>query len=481
MRGDARGNQSKADYTRDASAYHAMAKKKSGGKRTVLVIVTAILLVMLVCGTAFGLFVSGVTSQLNKGTKSDAELLAIEDALGGYSSNFDEPFYMLLLGSDARSEGEQSRSDTNIVVRVDPVDDMVTMVSIPRDTKIEIPGHGTQKFNAAYAFGQVPGVIEAAEELLDIEISHYAEVNFLDLKGLVDAVGGVTVEVDAKIDDYHCDDGDGNHYVIEKGTQTLSGGEALTFARSRHYANGDFTRTSNQRKLVEAIVHKVLSTPITSIPGVVSAAAECVTTDLKLMDIIGLAQQFADNKDIVFYNAMLPSYTQNINGISFVINDEEKTKEMMKLFVAGEDPSGIVSTMTASDIRSNAVDTSKVLLFDDDDEVASGNVPANPNPAPSGGTSSSSSTTVGGSGTTGGSGSGGGSGSTGGDTSTGGGSGSDGSSTPPSTTPDAPSVPDAPSGGGSGGSGGGSGEGGGSSSGDGGSADAPSDDAGAED
>ena len=287
--------------------------------------------------------------------------------------------------------------------------------------------------------------------------------------------------MDAKIDDYHCDDGDGNHYVIEKGTQTLSGGEALTFARSRHYANGDFTRTSNQRKLVEAIVHKVLSTPITSIPGVVSAAAECVTTDLKLMDIIGLAQQFADNKDIVFYNAMLPSYTQNINGISFVINDEEKTKEMMKLFVAGEDPSGIVSTMTASDIRSNAVDTSKVLLFDDDDEVASGNVPANPNPAPSGGTSSSSSTTAGGSGTTGGSGSGGGSGSTGGDTSTGGGSGTSGGSTPPPTTPDTPSVPDTPSGGGSGGSGGGSGEGGGSSSGDGGSADAPSGDAGAED
>lgn len=474
-RADARGNQSKADYTRDASAYHAMAKKKSGGKRTVLVIVTAILLVMLVCGTAFGLFVSGVTSQLNKGTKSDAELLAIEDALGGYSSNFDEPFYMLLLGSDARSEGEQSRSDTNIVVRVDPVDDMVTMVSIPRDTKIEIPGHGTQKFNAAYAFGQVPGVIEAAEELLDIEISHYAEVNFLDLKGLVDAVGGVTVEVDAKIDDYHCDDGDGNHYVIEKGTQTLSGGEALTFARSRHYANGDFTRTSNQRKLVEAIVHKVLSTPITSIPGVVSAAAECVTTDLKLMDIIGLAQQFADNKDIVFYNAMLPSYTQNINGISFVINDEEKTKEMMKLFVAGENPSGIVSTMTASDIRSNAVDTSKVLLFDDDDEVASGNVPANPNPAPSGGTSSSSSTTAGGSGTAGSSGGSGGSGGTGGDT------GTNGGSTPPPTTPDTPSVPDAPSGSGGSGTDSGSDDGGGTSSGGDGSTETPPDAGGAED
>lgn len=456
-------NQSKADFVRDANAYHAMAKKRSGGKRTAFIILAAVLLVMLVCGTAFGLFVSGVTSQLNKGTKSDAELLAIEDALGGYSSNFDEPFYMLLLGSDARVGEDKSRSDTNIVVRVDPVDDKLTMVSIPRDTKIEIPGHGTQKFNAAYAFGKVPGVIEAAEELLDIEISHYAEVNFLDLKGLVDAVGGVTVEVETRIDDYHCDDGDGNHYVIEKGTQTLGGGEALTFARSRHYANGDFTRTSNQRKLVEAIVHKVLATPITNIPAVVSAAAECVTTDLKLMDIIGLAQQFADNKDIVFYNAMIPSYTQNINGISFVINDEEKTKEMMKLFVAGEDPSGIVSTLTASDIHSTNVDTSNVLLFDDDDEVASGTVPANPNTTPSGsgGTSSSSSTTAGGSSGTGnpdGSDAPSGSG-------TGSGTGTSGGSTTTPSVPDTPSVPETPSGGGSSGGEGSGSEGGGSSGG----------------
>lgn len=447
--------QSKTDYARNASAYHAMAKTQSGGKRTAFIILAAVLLVMLVCGTAFGLFVSGVTKDLNQGSKSDAELLAIEDALGGYSSNFDEPFYMLLLGSDARYEDERSRSDTNIVVRVDPVEDKLSMVSIPRDTKIEIPGHGTQKFNAAYSFGKVPGVIEAAEELLDIEISHYAEVNFLDLKGLVDAVGGVTVEVDAKIDDYHCDDGDGNHYVIEKGVQNLSGGEALTFARSRHYVNGDFTRTSNQRKLVEAIVDKVLSTPITGIPAVVGAAAECVTTDLKLMDIIGLAQQFADNKDIIFYNAMIPSYTQNINGISFVINDEEKTVEMMKLFVAGEDPSGIVSDKTAADINSGSVDTSHVLLFDDDDEVVSGSAPANPNPAPSGGTSSSSSTTAGGSG------SGGGSGGTGGSGTSGGGSTGGDNNTAPDP-PETPEPPSNPSGGGTGGS---TGSGGGSDTG----------------
>lgn len=373
-------DQTKADFTRDATSYHAMAHAQASHKRRVLLVVIGVVLALLLAsGTAFAVYVAGVSSQLNKGTKTDDELLAIEDALGGYSSNFSEPFYMLLIGSDARPGDDMSRSDTNIVVRVDPIEDQLTILSIPRDTKIEIEGHGTQKFNAAYAFGKASNVITEAENLLGIDISHYAEVNFQSLKELVDAVGGVTVDVEERIDDYHCDDGDGNHYVIEKGTQTLSGGEALTFARSRHYANGDFTRTSNQRKLVEAIIQKVLSTPITGIPGVVSAASQCVTTDLKIMDIIGLAQQFADKNDIVVYSAMVPSYTQNINGISFVINDEEKTAELMELFVAGKDPSGIVSDKTAEDINTSSVDTSNVLLFDDDDEVVSGAVAANTN------------------------------------------------------------------------------------------------------
>lgn len=366
-----RGQQSAADYSRNAQIYHAAATAKKGGKRTVFIVLAAILMALLAAGTAFALYMNDVSNKLNRGDKTDEELMAINEALS-YKSNFNEVFYMLLIGSDERTEGEMARSDVNIVVRVDPIDNKLSLLSIPRDTKIEIPDYGTQKFNAAYAFGQVPGVIEATEDLLDVEISHYAQVNFTSLKELVNAVGGVTVEVDEKIDNKKCDDGDGNHYVIEEGTQRLNGGEALTFARNRDYAQGDFVRTSNQRKLIEAIVEEVVATPITNIPTVVQAAAGCVTTDIGIIDLIGLAQQFADSDDITMYNAMLPSYTQTINGISFVINDEEKTEEMMELFLAGKDMSEIVSNKTAPAITDNKVDTSNTLLFDDDDEVISG-------------------------------------------------------------------------------------------------------------
>lgn len=366
-----RGQQNVGDYSRNAQVYHAAATAKKGGKRTVFIVLAAILVALLAAGTAFALYINDVSNKLNRGDKSDEELMAINEALS-YKSNFNDVFYMLLIGSDERTEGEMSRSDVNIVVRVDPIDNKLSLLSIPRDTKIDIPDHGTQKFNAAYAFGKVPGVIEATEDLLDVEISHYAQVNFTDLKELVNAVGGVTVEVDEKIDNRKCDDGDGNHYVIEEGTQRLNGGEALTFARNRDYAQGDFVRTSNQRKLIEAIVDEVLATPITNIPTVVQAAAGCVTTDIGVIDLIGLAQQFADSDEITMYNAMLPSYTQSINGISFVINDEDKTEEMMKLFKAGDDYSEITSNMTAPAITDHKVDTSNTLLFADDDEVVSG-------------------------------------------------------------------------------------------------------------
>lgn len=382
-------HQNASDYARNVQNYHEMAvASRHGGRKTLIIVLCALLAVLLACGVAFALYMGNIGSKLNAGNKSNDELAAIENALGGYSS-LDEPFYMLLLGSDARFEGEMSRTDTNIVARVDPITNTVSMISIPRDTKIEIEGHGVQKFNAAYAFGKVPGVIEATEQLLDIEINHYAEVSFLDLKGLVDAVGGVTVENESRIDNPKCDDGDGNHYVIEEGTVTLNGGQALTFARNRDYPQGDFVRTAHQRQLIEAIVNSVLDAPLTSIPGIIEAASECVTTDLTLTDIIGLAQQFANEGDMTVYNAMLPSYTQNINGISFVINDEEKTTEMMELFEAGEDPSSIVSTKTASDITTSNIDTSNTLLLADDEEVVSGNARANTNTSTTSGTTGS--------------------------------------------------------------------------------------------
>ena len=116
------------------------------------------------------------------------------------------------------------------------------------------------------------------------------------------------------------------------------------FARSRAYPDGDFTRTANQRKLIMAIVNKVLALNTAELLGAVQAAANCVTTDLAVGDIAALAQQFQDDGALTIYSAMVSSTTAMIGDVSYVINDPVATKEMMKLVEAGEDPSSVVSS-----------------------------------------------------------------------------------------------------------------------------------------
>ena len=334
-------------YSRGSSAYsHASAKKKSGrGKKIAIGVVAGVLVALIGCGTALALYINGINSTLNTGNKTRDQLAAIDEQL--VSADLNKPFYMMLIGSDIR-EGQsqaESRSDTNILVRVDGTKNQATMVSIPRDTAIDIDGHGVSKFNNAYTYDGAAGVIREASELCGVEIAHYAEVNFGNLVALVDAVGGVDVEVDELIDDPKADgsidDASIEHIIIEPGLQHLDGEAALVFARSRAYADGDFTRTQNQRKLIQAIVDKVLAMPVNELPGVIEAAAACVTTDLSVTDIINLAMQFQDEGGMTIYSAMVPSVAQYVNGVSYVFTDTGQLAKMMQVVEEGGDPSGI--------------------------------------------------------------------------------------------------------------------------------------------
>ncbi len=329
-----------SQYSRNNPQYSRNANRRmSRGKKVAIGVLAAVLVAVVGCGTALALYVNSINSEL-LGNKTTEELQAIQDVLAPKKS-FDEPFYMILIGSDERegSDEDGARSDTNIVVYVDPSNNQATLVSIPRDTMIEIDNIGRAKFNAAYNYGGVSSTIREASQLLNIDISHYAEVNFGELIQLVDAVGGVEVEVDERIEDP-----DAGDIVIEEGLQHLDGDAALVFARSRAYFDGDFTRTSNQRKLIMALVNKVLAMPVTDLPGVVQSAAKCVSTDMSVTDIVDLAQQFKDKGNLTVYSSMVPTVFMNqlVDGQSYVLNDPTATKEMIKIIEEGGDPSGIV-------------------------------------------------------------------------------------------------------------------------------------------
>lgn len=331
-------------FSRNSPQYSASAnRKKYRGKRIAIGVVAVLVVALIGVGTAFGLYLNSINNDLS-GNKTDEEMQSIKDALIP-TKNFNEPFYMLLIGSDARADDGSmgARSDTNVLVWVDPTKNIVTLVSIPRDTKISINGYGTQKFNAAYAYGGTSGAIKAASSLSGVDISHYAEIDFDQLISLVDSVGGIEVNVPELVDDP-----DAGSIVIQPGLQTLNGEAALVFARSRAYADGDFTRTSNQRLILEALAKKILSTSATELPAIIQKAAKGISTDLTANDIFSLATQFKNLGKLTIYSTMVPSSTTTIGDASYVVADTDTFENMLQVVEAGGDPNSVLSSSKSS-------------------------------------------------------------------------------------------------------------------------------------
>ena len=358
---------SSTPYSRNNAQYAGViaAARKQRTRKVRRGIIIAVVALLAVAGTAAALYVNNLNSLLSGNLSSD-EQNKIDNALA--DTSFDEPFYVLLIGSDART-GDTSlgqRSDTNILVRVDIPNSTITMISIPRDTAINYGSYGTVKFNAAYAYDGTVGTINAANELCGVQISHYATIGFDGLTDLVNSVGGVDVNVPERIDDP-----DAGDVVIEAGEQHLDGEAALVFARSRAYTDGDYTRVANQRTLIQAIADKALKENAVDLSNTVTSAAKCVTTDLSAQDLVTLALKIQNVSDLKIYSATLPSTTGTIDGVSYVFADVPGIQVLMDAVNAGKDPSSDEvkkaieaadengsSASSSSGVGENAVDAS---------------------------------------------------------------------------------------------------------------------------
>lgn len=308
-------------------------RKKHGKAKKVLLIVLAVIVVLCVAvGVAAALYMNSISDSMKMDSQQQSELDTVLS-----ESTAQEPYYVLLLGSDARENDTASRSDTIILARIDANVGKATLVSIPRDTKVEIEGHGTQKINAAYAFGGPAGAVEAVEKMSGVEISHYAEIHFDELEKAVDQLGGIWVDIPVSNDQT----GASNSGVeLNAGMQRLNGEQALAFARERYgYSEGDFQRAENQRIIVQAIADTILSLPPTELPGAVQSLANCISTDYSLDELVNLAQTFQSAEHYYFYSAMVPSTTKTIDGVSYTITLEDEWADMMQMVDTGQDPS----------------------------------------------------------------------------------------------------------------------------------------------
>jgi LCP family protein required for cell wall assembly len=190
---------------------------------------------------------------------------------------------VLLIGSDSRERLDPQhdgaaggRSDTLMLAHVSADRRHVSLMSILRDSWVDVPGHGTAKINAAYSWGGVPLTVQTVEQLLDVRIDHVAEIDFAGFAGMTDALGGVTVQSPQAFD------ARGRHFTA--GPNNLDGAAALTFVRERYaFPDADHTRVRNQQAFMRGVLQRVLSKRTLTDPGAVqrfvSATSEYLSVD----------------------------------------------------------------------------------------------------------------------------------------------------------------------------------------------------------
>lgn len=204
-----------------------------------------------------------------------------------------DPFSVLMLGVDERAN-DSGRSDTMIVLTVNPKEKSVKMLSIPRDTKTEIVGNGTvEKINHAYARGGSEMSIATVEHFLDMPIDYYVKVNMEGFKDIINTLNGVTVvnDMDLTYKKYH----------FPKGEIELNGQEALIFSRIRYEdPRGDFGRQIRQKQLIQAILDKGTNlSSLLKIDDILGKLGENIKTNFTLKEMLSIQKQYKSlNKNI---------------------------------------------------------------------------------------------------------------------------------------------------------------------------------------
>ncbi len=322
-------------------AHYAQARSQRRTHRIVKTVLVCVLAIVVAAAGLGAAYLGNINSRLRKN---------IDSSLLGTLSKKEagKPFYMLLLGVDkdeARAKGSEYgssegayRSDSIMLVRIDPQKKKATLVSIPRDLRVDMGEYGTQKINAAYALGGPTLAVKTVQKLSGVKISHYAEIDMDGMEKVVDAVGGVTVNLGVAVKDPKYTKLD-----LPAGKVKLNGKKAALLCRARHaydsYGAGDFYRAANQRAVIAAVAKKVLSSDVATMTKTVTAMADMVHTDMSATDIVSLASDMRGmdtSKDIM--TGMAPTDSSYIDGGWYEILRKSAWEKMMARVEKGKSP-----------------------------------------------------------------------------------------------------------------------------------------------
>lgn len=250
-----------------------------------------------------------------------------------------QPFTVLLVGVDNRpGETYESNTDTLIVANMNPTSRRLALLSVPRDTQINFPGHGKQKINSAARLGKgINTTVSVLENMLGQSIKGYIKVNFNGFKKIIDILGGITITVEK---DMYYNTGDKTDGIInlKKGTQRLNGTQALQYARFRHDNLADISRTMRQQAVIKALVKEMYQVKtLAKLPWLIPEIYRATETDLSLGQLISLTNVLARSDQVNVVSQTLPGSFAIEGGISYwKIKPGESRNIVRKLFEEGK-------------------------------------------------------------------------------------------------------------------------------------------------
>jgi LCP family protein required for cell wall assembly len=321
----------------DAYAYKGPkpARKPRRWRRRILWVLVGLIVLSLVWALlGYLAFRRGVKDANKRLDPLAARALTPQDGL-----MLSNPSNTLVLGVDVGSksrQGTQGRSDSIVLVRTDPDHHRIALVSIPRDLRVDITRHGEQKINAAYAFGGATLAIKTVERVTGLPINHVVVVDFSTFGEVVDALGGITVNVPKPIlsNKFECPRATQAAcarwpgWRFRKGEQEMDGHTALIYSRIRENqldpSENDFTRGGRQQAVIQAIADKVTSfNTFIRAPFIADDLVRPLATDLSAAQILQLAWVKRRTPSSGWLRCRLGGTIADIGGVSYVIGSEE--------------------------------------------------------------------------------------------------------------------------------------------------------------
>lgn len=305
---------------------YVVTKKKKKRKKLRYFILVPFLLVLFT-GTAY---VASLYSKAEEVANSAYESLDGSELKEATVSKTVENTSVLFIGiddSETRGYNGSTRSDALILATFNKEDNSIKLLSIPRDSYVYVPETDQYtKINHAYAYGGTKATIETVENLLELDVDYYVRMNFYAFIDVVDAIGGV--KVDVPYDFVEKNSSDLETIQLEKGVQTLNGEEALAFARTRKRDN-DMERGKRQQKLIEAIASKAMSAKsLTKYSDVIEAIGDNMKTDLTFKQMKMYLSYFLTHSDLSIESVQLQGGDSTIDGVYYYKLDETELEAM---------------------------------------------------------------------------------------------------------------------------------------------------------